>query len=229
MAAWPGLPTRYDATRVWWAFFLYGKTDVRVLDGGLGAWEAAGFPTEHGQAPRAPSTVSGPRGGSSRGFVAAEPGRAGAAVATMEEVRAASQPGGSAQPWDDDRGTGEWTGVVQLGAASRAGRIPGARRARWQDFRVLPQGGQFVSAAAARAAVAALGMDRGRPQIFYCQSGVRTTQLIFVLYLLGWDTAKLRNYDGSWLEWSYYTQNPIVTVTNSALLVCVCVFTQWSM
>ena len=71
-----------------------------------------------------------------------------------------------------------------------------------------------------RARVERLGMDRSRPQIFYCQSGVRTTQLIFVLYLLGWDTAKLRNYDGSWLEWSYHPENPIVsdlgTILNEA-------------
>ena len=70
---------------------------------------------------------------------------------------------------------------------------------------------EFVSAPAARAQVERLGVDRSRPQIFYCQSGVRTTQLIFVLYLLGWDTAKLRNYDGSWLEWSYHPENPIVS------------------
>ena len=54
-------------------------------------------------------------------------------------------------------------------------------------------------------------MDATRPQIFYCQSGVRTTQLIFVLYLLGWDTTKLQNYDGSWLEWSYHQENAIVS------------------
>ena len=34
---------KYDATSLWWAFFLYGKTDVRVLDGGFTAWKAAGY------------------------------------------------------------------------------------------------------------------------------------------------------------------------------------------
>ena len=28
---------KYDAPRLWWAFYLYGKTDVRVLDGGYAA------------------------------------------------------------------------------------------------------------------------------------------------------------------------------------------------
>lgn len=34
--------TKYDATRLWWAFTYYGKGDVRVLDGGVKAWKAAG-------------------------------------------------------------------------------------------------------------------------------------------------------------------------------------------
>src|SRR5512143_1903524 len=34
---------KYDATRIWWAFYYYGKTDARILDGGIGAWKKAGF------------------------------------------------------------------------------------------------------------------------------------------------------------------------------------------
>lgn len=37
---------KYDATRLWWAFYYYGKTDVRVLDGGIKAWKDAGYPTD---------------------------------------------------------------------------------------------------------------------------------------------------------------------------------------
>jgi len=37
---------KYDATRLWWAFHYYGKTDVRILDGGIKAWTRAGFPTD---------------------------------------------------------------------------------------------------------------------------------------------------------------------------------------
>jgi 3-mercaptopyruvate sulfurtransferase SseA len=38
---------------------------------------------------------------------------------------------------------------------------------------------------------------------FYCQSGVRTTQLIFGLSLAGCPLDQLKNYDGSWIEWSH--------------------------
>ena len=52
-----------------------------------------------------------------------------------------------------------------------------------------------------------------KDQVFYCQSGVRTTTHIFSLYLMGWDLDRLHNYDGSWIEWSYYEQNPIKSGT----------------
>ena len=32
---------------------------------------------------------------------------------------------------------------------------------------------------------------------------VRTTQLIFGLARAGWPLAQLKNYDGSWVEWSH--------------------------
>ena len=28
---------------------------------------------------------------------------------------------------------------------------------------------------------------------------------------MGWDVDRLRNYDGSWLEWSYDARNPVAT------------------
>ncbi len=37
---------KFDATRLWWAFTYYGKSDVRILDGGIQAWKTAGFPVE---------------------------------------------------------------------------------------------------------------------------------------------------------------------------------------
>jgi 3-mercaptopyruvate sulfurtransferase SseA len=37
---------KYDSTRVWWAFFLYGKRDCKVLDGGFQGWKKAGYDTK---------------------------------------------------------------------------------------------------------------------------------------------------------------------------------------
>ena len=45
--------------------------------------------------------------------------------------------------------------------------------------------------------------DGGGAHVFYCQSAVRTTQLIFGMCRAGWPLESLKNYDGSWVEWSH--------------------------
>jgi thiosulfate/3-mercaptopyruvate sulfurtransferase len=68
---------KYDATRLWWAFYLYGKTDVRVLDGGYGAWKAAGY--------EAATSLSRGKGEGTGTFMAKE--RRSGWVAGMDDVR----------------------------------------------------------------------------------------------------------------------------------------------
>ena len=53
----------FSAPRVWWMFRVFGARDVRILDGGLPAWTAAGHPVRPGaQRPRPPRTFSRPAG-----------------------------------------------------------------------------------------------------------------------------------------------------------------------
>ncbi len=190
---------KYDATRLWWLFFLYGKEDVRILDGGYYAWKEAGYDTAMGGSPDKPNNGT---------FVAklARPG----AVAGMTDVwRAKEDP--DVQVWDT-REPDEWSGETKKGKAKRAGRIPWSTFQSWKEFRtkVSDQPTAFKPAAEIQKVVEKFKMDPNKEQIFYCQSGVRTTTAIFTLYMLGWDAEKLRNYDGSWLEWSYFEENPIV-------------------
>ena len=51
----------FSAPRVWWTFRTFGARDVRVLDGGLPAWKAAGFPLEAGEASPARATFHAER------------------------------------------------------------------------------------------------------------------------------------------------------------------------
>jgi thiosulfate/3-mercaptopyruvate sulfurtransferase len=44
------------ASRAWWMFRLFGHDKVRVLDGGLPAWMAAGYPVEPKNTAPAPKT-----------------------------------------------------------------------------------------------------------------------------------------------------------------------------
>jgi thiosulfate/3-mercaptopyruvate sulfurtransferase len=192
---------QYDATSLWWAFFLYGKTDVRVLDGGYPAWKAAGYPTE--------SFLSGARPARMGDFVARQHGAGW--LASMEDVRRA-QAVSDVRVWDA-REPAEWSGAEKKGNARRAGRIPWATFQNWQEYRTEIDGKAtaFKTAAEIQQVIDKFGMDRHQTHIFYCQSGVRSTTAIFALYLMGWSPERLFNYEGSWLEWSYYDQNPLLT------------------
>lgn len=176
----------YDATRLWWLFLVFGMR-VRVLDGGLAAWRDGGFPCASSHAPRCDPAAST--------FEARpEDGRLIATIQDVLELRDAP----TRNLWDV-RSPEEFDGEVCLKGAARPGRIP------WCSGRVEhglfrhPDFGPWRSGAELRAAAAAF-VDA--PHTFYCQSGVRTTQLIFGLALDGRAVETLRNFDSSWVEWS---------------------------
>jgi thiosulfate/3-mercaptopyruvate sulfurtransferase len=191
---------KYDATRLWWGFYLYGKTDVRILDGGYEAWKVAGFDTDMG---------TGADRDKKQGNFVAKP-RVSQMVSGMDDVwRAKSDD--TIQLWDT-REPDEWSGEKLKKGAFRKGRIPWATFLSWKDFRKKVNDAtptEFRSAEEVAKVIADKGIEKGKDQIFYCQSGVRTTTHIFALYLMGWDMDRLHNYDGSWIEWSFHEKNPV--------------------
>jgi len=190
--------TKYDATRLWWAFTYYGKGDVRVLDGGSKAWKAAGYSVDL-LAPAAPA-----RSGNFITKVSLPSLR----VDTADIV--AAQGSGKAQLWDN-RDIREFTGEELKKGAYRAGRIPGSSHSDWTVFKKKENQAEWLTATELQAVLQKLGYDRSREQYFYCQSGVRSTQALFSLYLAGWPLEKLHNYDSSWIGWSKDNNLPILT------------------
>lgn len=189
--------TKYDATRLWWAFFYYGKADVRVLDGGIKAWKESGYDTE----------ILAPDGKRAGNFIAkiAYPRLR---VDTPEIVALKDPQKG--QLWDD-REQKEFCGEELKKGAYRKGRIPWGKSANWEIFKKKENKGEWVSAAEAASLLKKLGADPKKNQYFFCQSGVRSTQALFTFYLLGWSLDKLHNYDSSWIGWSKDRSLPIVT------------------
>lgn len=185
---------RFDATRLWWAFYLYGKTDVRVLDGGFSAWKAAGLPIE----------TKKPASRRTGNFKGVEPARD---WSVDSEFIKRGINNDQIQLWDT-RDENEWLGKVQLTGASRKGRIPNAKFWNWASVR-MPSG-EFYDAATLTKLVRQHNLDRTKDQVFYCHSGIRATQVIFSLYLLGWPVSHLHNFDGSWIAWTYDKNNPTV-------------------
>lgn len=187
---------KFDATRLWWAFTYYGKRNVRILDGGIQAWKAAGFPVDI--LPPAPGTKAG-------NFIAAI-AHPGLRVDTPDIVALRDRP--TAQLWDN-RSLKEFTGGEQKKGAYRSGRIPGSRHSEWVLFKKKENRAEWVAAAEMKPLLRKLGYDRKKDQYFYCQSGVRSTQGLFALYLAGWPLEKLHNYDSSWIGWSKDDRLPI--------------------
>ncbi len=180
----------FDAARLWWLFHLYGKSDVRVLDGGLIAWKEAGYDLDRGRGRSAPRTGD---------FVAAS--AVAGWTAEMADVYQGRTDAGT-RVWDA-RDVGEWDGSVRIGGV-RAGRIGGARFIGWRAFRRVDEGrpSEFRTAAEIDALLRHAGFEPGHDHIFYCHSGARAATPFFALYLKGFPVERLHLYDGSWMEWS---------------------------
>src|SRR3990170_2928209 len=125
---------QYDATRIWWAFNYYGKSDVRVLDGGVKAWKEAGYPVEI-LAPDAPAQ---------HGNLVAAVALPHLRVDTADIAAIRHHP--AAQLWDT-RSIEEFTGEKQEKGASRAGRIPGSRHSEWTLFKQRENRSEWLTAA----------------------------------------------------------------------------------
>ena len=172
----------YDAARLWWLFRLYGKTDVRVLDGGWRAWEEAGYAVERGPG----------RAVAEAGSFAAAPALAGW-TADADDISKA-RPDAGTHVWDA-RDRREW---------DRSGPIGRARLIGWRAFRRAGESrpSEFRTAAEIDALLRQAGFEPEHDHIFYCHSGVRAATPLFALYLMGYPVERLHLYDGSWIEWS---------------------------
>lgn len=179
-----------------WVFTLYGHDDVRLLDGGRGAWE--GESRELAVAPPAPAS----------GTFTAQPADPALRALLPEVLEVAN--GTLDNTLVDIRGAAEFSGeifapdgVQEL--AVRAGHIPGAVNVPWVE--AVDENGRFKSVEELRELYAAVGVDGSKPIITYCRIGERASHTWFVLNkILGYD-AKL--YDGSWTEYGNAVGVPI--------------------
>jgi thiosulfate/3-mercaptopyruvate sulfurtransferase len=180
------------AARLWWLLRYYGHDQVSLLDGGWPAWQAAGLPSEVGEAtaPQAVFTPQ-PRSGLTVDAGAVEQLRHQAG-AVLLDARAAERYEGRVEPID-----------------SRAGHIPGALSAPFAAN--LTEDARFKSPDELRERYAALGADKAAALVCYCGSGVTAAHTLFALELAGIEGALL--YEGSWSDWSSNPERPAATGT----------------
>lgn len=176
----------YSAARAWWMFASMGHERVAVLDGGLAAWAAAGYPVQD-SAPQAPSDELGPTQGA---FVAAPvEGR----IVDADAVAEALSAGDVAVV--DARSHARFVGEApEPRPGLRGGHMPGAANLPFTD---VQQEGRMLKAPELTPLVdeAMQGRDTG---IMSCGSGVTACVIALAATLTG---RRISVYDGSWTEW----------------------------
>jgi len=175
------------AARAWWLLRHAGVETVRMLDGGLGAWVAAGHRLEEGSVEAV------------RGSVTLRYGRLG--VLSMDEAGDFPRRGVLLDARAQERYRGESEPID-----ARAGHIPGALNS--PTTANVDEAGLFLDADTLRERFAALGVTDDVPVATYCGSGVTAAHNAAALMLAGFEPAL---YPGSWSQWSQHPDAPVAT------------------
>ena len=177
--------------RFFWMFEYFGFKRVALLKGGFQNWEKAGFAKERGfgQTPK-PSALQT------------------SDIHFNQEVLAnqdwiASRLGSKNIVLIDNREKYEFDGATPYGS-SRGGHIPGALHIDWRDF--FESNGHLKPRETLHSLLKAKGISSDREIVVYCTGGVRSAMAYFVFRHLGY---KVRNYDGSWWDWSHNPKLPV--------------------
>jgi thiosulfate/3-mercaptopyruvate sulfurtransferase len=188
-----------DALRLWWMLRMYGHEHVYVLNGGKKSWEMDGYSLDT-IVPPIPYPVT---------YKFAHPPDL-ARLIEKEELTGLLQD--TNYVLLDTREPEEYKGLPYIDngvcysfkkGAFTYGRIPGSVHLNWSDAVDLHGDHRFKSLKDLRYNFERAGITPDKTIIAYCQSGVRSAHTTFVLTeVLGYPN--VRNYDGSWIEWSYY-------------------------
>ncbi|GIG27046.1 sulfurtransferase [Cellulomonas denverensis] len=176
-----------SAARAWWTLRWAGFDRVRILDGGLAGWVAAGGELDQAE-------VHPPLGDVvlSSGHLPALDADGAAEWAEqglLLDARAPERFRGEVEPWDP-----------------RAGHIPGAVNA--PTGQNLGADGTFLPPDALTARFAALGAPAGGQVAVYCGSGVSAAHQAAALTMAGYTPVL---YPGSWSQWSSDPERPVAT------------------
>lgn len=175
------------AARLWWLLRYLGHEKVYILDGGLTAWQRAGFEVTNEVTPLPEPRV----------FTAhLQPDM----VVDVEVVKTRS----NATALLDSRGPERYRGEVEP-IDPKAGHIPGAVNYPYQAN--LTAEGTLLSKGELAQRFAPLA-DK-QELIVYCGSGV--TACVNVLALLEAGRTDVKLYAGSWSDWISYQDNPVST------------------
>jgi thiosulfate/3-mercaptopyruvate sulfurtransferase len=172
-----------DEGRMFWMLEYLGHKNLQILDGGWVKWVEERRPFEHGH-------------------VSPKPGNFTVQVVDRVAVTKDELKGIVRQPHPDTiivdaRSLEEYLGKDMTGIP-RAGHIPSAIHVAWNGF--LNKNATVKDLAVIQSSLDDKGLQPNQNVICYCTGGVRSSWLYFILKLAGYQN--VRNYPGSWWEWS---------------------------
>lgn len=174
--------------RIHWMLEHLGHEDVRLLIGGLRAWNRAGHPVStQPETDRTEGSFTVERRDERRISTDELTER----LETSEAVRVV-----------DTRQHAEYRGEAKFGER-RGGHIPGATHLWWQE---LVDDHGLVDRQTVREKLDRRGIDNGDTVVTYCTGGVRSGFVYAVLRAEGID---VRNYDASMWEWTRHDDHPV--------------------
>ena len=186
-----------DEGRMFWMLEYLGLDKLRILDGGWVKWVAEKRRYEHG--------VNNPQAGTFK--AAPRPDR----IAMKDELKQIVKRPHPEMMLLDARSLEEYVGK-EIAGIPRPGHIPSAVNVPWNGF--LNPDATLKDTHSIKASLEERGLHQGQEVVCYCTGGVRSAWVYFVLRVVGYP--RVRNYPGSWWEWSRDFAAP--TETDAKLL-----------
>ena len=174
------------ASRLWWLLKIFGHDDAFVLDGGIQTWDGP-LSTETPVVTPGDFVAKGP---DLSGVLSYEDVVALDGDTVLIDIRAPERYRGENEPVDP-----------------KAGHIPGAKNAFWQET-LIDDHGRFLGPDELRSRFEALGVRPGNA-VVYCGSGLVSCQTALAIEEAGLGPARI--YSGSWSDWSTREDAPVAT------------------
>lgn len=183
----PGL---FSCARVWWTFTVMGAKQVKILDGGFDAWDAAGLPVDTKKPVKPSAAVFNPQFSSNR-------------VRSIDDIRSIIRS--RATTILDARPHGRFTGQVpEPRKGLRSGHIPGSRSLPLDQ---LVDGGKLKNINELNEIFDSFSLQENDLVVTSCGSGVTAAVITLALESIGHSNNSL--YDGSWVEWGQADNAPV--------------------
>ena len=186
-----------DEGRMYWMLEYLGHPKLRILDGGWVKWVQEKRPFEHG--------VVAPK----QGDFLAKPNPD--CIIGKDELKKFLKKPSPQTAIVDARSLEEYVGK-EISGIPRPGHIPSALNIPWNLF--FNPDATVKDSATIKQTLEDKGLGDCEEVICYCTGGVRSAWLYCILKMVGYP--KVRNYPGSWWEWSRDFAAPVEK--NAAIL-----------